>query len=89
VDNVVVRTYGSTKNLLRNGGFEENKVEGFDYGMFTNKVAGWITKDIYIGVGYYFSRHWGETQIMELDANRENAKIMQGIKIGKNWEVIQ
>jgi hypothetical protein len=57
--------------------------------MFTKKVPGWITKDIYLGVGYYFSKNWVDTQIVELDANHENAKIMQGIKFGKNWEIIQ
>ena len=38
--------------------------------MFTNKVPGWITKDIYLAVGYYFSKNWVDTQVVELDANR-------------------
>ena len=89
LDNAWIRSYGSGKNLLINGGFEQPKIEGFDYGMFTSVVPGWTTKDIYLGVGYYFSKNWAYTQIIELDGNHENAKIMQGIKMGKNWEIIQ
>lgn len=57
--------------------------------MFTSVVPGWTTKDIYLGVGYYFSKNWFDTQIIELDGNHENAKIMQGIKVGTGWEIIQ
>ena len=57
--------------------------------MFTSFVPGWTTKDIYIGLGYYFSKNWVDTQIIELDGNHENTKIMQGIKMGKNWEIIK
>lgn len=47
--------------------------------MFTNVVRGWTTKDIYIGVGPFFSENWGTTQIIELDGSRQNASIMQKI----------
>jgi len=57
--------------------------------MFTDKVRGWITKDIYIGVGHYFGKFWGYTQIMELDGSKQNAKILQVVKIGKRWRLNQ
>lgn len=54
-------------------------IKGFYYGVFTSFVPDWTTKDINLGVGYYFSKNWVDTQIIELDGNHENAKIMQGI----------
>jgi hypothetical protein len=82
-----VRPYGSLKNVLKNSDFDEPKVEGFEYGMFTKKVPGWITDEIYIGVGHYFGPDWGWNQILELAGEKENAKIMQQIKVNDHWEV--
>ena len=82
IDNVELVRYGTTKNIVVNGGFE-NPCLGRGWKIF-NDIPGWWGNGFEVGSGHLYNCGW-KNQVVELDG-RTNAHLTQKWTFNNNYQ---
>lgn len=90
IDNVKLtrKTFCGFEDLIENGDFEKGHSLLHEWAIFQNgKFFGWnCTDEMEVGWGKIYNKHWPDTHVCELDADR-NSNIFQEFKVDKKNRV--